>query len=32
MNAELLLLEVTVSAAFKACPLSLEALILQQNC
>lgn len=31
MNAELQFLEVTVPAAFKACPLSLEGLILQQN-
>lgn len=31
MNAELLFLEVTVLAAFKACPSSLEDLILQQN-
>lgn len=31
MNAELQILEVTVPAAFKVCPLSLEGLILQQN-
>jgi len=32
VNAELLFLEVTTPAAFKACPLSLEYLILQWNC